>query len=112
MMTYRIALYEEGIFRISGNSKRLSLLQSIFDRAEEDYGLNIDWTGYSVHDAANLMSRYLNRLPQPIIILEYQNSFKNILGKIHSLHFIFLSNLFLKTWTFPICHQRLMDFRN
>ncbi|EIE80589.1 hypothetical protein RO3G_05294 [Rhizopus delemar RA 99-880] len=48
-------------------------------RAEEDYGLNIDWTGYSVHDAANLMSRYLNRLPQPIIILEYQNSFKNIL---------------------------------
>ncbi|KAG1125038.1 hypothetical protein G6F42_009073 [Rhizopus arrhizus] len=73
------ALYEEGIFRISGNSKRLSLLQSIFDRAEEDYGLNIDWTGYSVHDAANLMSRYLNRLPQPIIILEYQNSFKNIL---------------------------------
>ncbi|PHZ16961.1 Rho GTPase activation protein [Rhizopus microsporus ATCC 52813] len=72
------ALYEEGIFRISGNVKRISILQSLFD-TPEGYGLDIDWTGYTPHDAANLLSRYLNYLPEPLITLEYQNSFKNII---------------------------------
>ncbi|RCH79423.1 hypothetical protein CU097_001334, partial [Rhizopus azygosporus] len=72
------ALYEEGIFRISGNVKRISILQSLFD-TPESYGLDIDWTGYTPHDAANLLSRYLNYLPEPLITLEYQNSFKNII---------------------------------
>lgn len=91
----------------------MSLLQSIFDRAEEDYGLNIDWTGYSVHDAANLMSRYLNRLPQPIIILEYQNSFKNILGNIYTLFHLSISSLSLSSsdLDFPNLSSKIDGFQ-
>lgn len=77
-VTYLLGLSEEGVFRISGNAKRLTGLQALFDTSQ--YGLDIDWTGYTVHDAANLMTRYLNYLPEPVITLEYQNSFKNIIG--------------------------------
>lgn len=31
------------------------------------YGKDFDWTGYSVHDAASVLRRYLNSLPEPVI---------------------------------------------
>jgi hypothetical protein len=70
----------EGIFRLSGNAKRISTLQTIFDTAEEGYGLKLDWQGYTVHDASNVMRRFLNYLPEPVINLEYQLLFKTTLG--------------------------------
>jgi hypothetical protein len=69
----------EGIFRLSGNAKRISMLQTIFDTAEEQYGSQLDWQGYTVHDASNVMRRFLNYLPEPVINLEYQLLFKTTL---------------------------------
>ncbi|KAI8372563.1 Rho GTPase activation protein [Choanephora cucurbitarum] len=72
-------LSTEGVFRISGNAKRIATLQSIFDAPEEEYGISMDWQGYTVHDASNLIRRYLNQLPEPVISLDCQMSFKMLL---------------------------------
>ncbi|KAG2214992.1 hypothetical protein INT46_010803 [Mucor plumbeus] len=70
------AMKTEGIFRISGSSRRTRMLQSIFDTPEL-YGSQLDWRGYTVHDAANVMKRFLNFLPEPVITLEYYRIFKD-----------------------------------
>ncbi|ORX57042.1 Rho GTPase activation protein [Hesseltinella vesiculosa] len=68
----------EGIFRLPGNSKRIRLLQSVFD-TPDTYGSQLDWFGYSVHDAASIMRRFLNFLPEPVITLNFYDSFKKII---------------------------------
>ena len=65
----------EGIFRLSGSAKRIKELQVIFDSPDR-YGKGLDWTGYTVHDAANILRRYLTRLPQPIIPLDFYEPFR------------------------------------
>ncbi|KAI9881993.1 MAG: hypothetical protein M1823_006288 [Watsoniomyces obsoletus] len=66
----------EGIFRLSGSSKRIKDLQTIFN-APDRYGKGLDWTGFTVHDAANILRRYLNQLPEPIIPLEFYHRFRD-----------------------------------
>lgn len=66
----------EGIFRLSGSAKRIKDLQAVFDTPDR-YGKGLDWTGYTVHDAANILRRYLNQLPQPIVPLEYYEKFRD-----------------------------------
>lgn len=66
----------EGIFRLSGSAKRIKDLQAIFNSPER-YGKGLDWTGYTVHDAANILRRYLNQLPEPIVPLEYYERFRD-----------------------------------
>lgn len=66
----------EGIFRLSGSAKRIKELQVIFDSPDR-YGKGLDWTGYTVHDAANILRRYLNQLPQPIVPLEFYERFRD-----------------------------------
>ena len=66
----------EGIFRLSGSSKRIKDLQQIFDSPDR-YGKGLDWTGYTVHDAANILRRYLNQLPEPIIPLDFYERFRD-----------------------------------
>lgn len=61
---------------MSGSAKRIKDLQAIFDSPEK-YGKGLDWTGYTVHDAANVLRRYLNQLPEPIIPLDFYNRFRN-----------------------------------
>lgn len=41
------------------------------------YGKGLDWTGYTVHDAANILRRYLNMLPQPIVPHEKYEQFRD-----------------------------------
>ena len=65
----------EGIFRLSGAAKRIKELQIIFDSPDR-YGKGLDWTGYTVHDAANILRRYLTHLPQPIIPLGFYEQFR------------------------------------
>ena len=65
----------EGIFRLSGSAKRIKELQAIFDSPDR-YGKGLDWTGYTVHDAANIFRRYINQLPQPIVPLEFYEKFR------------------------------------
>ena len=43
----------------------------------EKYGKGLDWTGYTVHDAANILRRYLNQLPEPIVPLDFYDRFRN-----------------------------------
>ncbi|KAF2398636.1 RhoGAP-domain-containing protein, partial [Trichodelitschia bisporula] len=65
----------EGIFRLSGSEKRIKELRQAFNSPDR-YGKGLDWTGYTVHDAANILRRYFNQLPEPIIPLEFYERFR------------------------------------
>ncbi|KAJ9495846.1 GTPase activating protein (GAP) for Rho1p [Exophiala xenobiotica] len=65
----------EGIFRLSGSAKRIKDLQTVFNSPDR-YGKGLDWTGYTVHDAANILRRYLNQLPEPIVPLDFYERFR------------------------------------
>ena len=69
------ALDVEGIFRVAGSNKRIKQLQIIFSTAP-DYGAKIDWDGFTVHDAASLLRRYLGALPEPLIPLALYEDFR------------------------------------
>ena len=75
MLTAAIATDVEGIFRLSGSAKRIKDLQVAFDSPDR-YGKGLDWTGYTVHDAANILRRYLNQLPEPIVPLDFYDRFR------------------------------------
>ncbi|KAI9701370.1 MAG: hypothetical protein M1820_006461 [Bogoriella megaspora] len=66
----------EGIFRLSGSEKRIKELRTTFDSPDR-YGKGLDWTGYTVHDAANILRRYFNQLPEPIIPLDFYERFRD-----------------------------------
>jgi hypothetical protein len=70
----------EGIFRLSGSARRIGELQHLFD-IPPLYGSQLDWQGYSIHDAANVLRRFLNSLPDPVITHKSYNDFRNVLGK-------------------------------
>ena len=77
MIAYlELATDVEGIFRLSGSSRRIKELQNIFDSPDR-YGKGLDWSGYTVHDAANILRRYLTHLPQPIVPLEFYERFRD-----------------------------------
>ena len=65
----------EGIFRLAGAEKRIKELRATFDSPDR-YGKGLDWTGYTVHDAANILRRYFNQLPEPIIPLDFYERFR------------------------------------
>lgn len=65
----------EGIFRLSGAEKRIRELVVIFNSPDR-YGKGLDWDGYTVHDAANVLRRYLNQLPEPIVPLDLYQRFR------------------------------------
>ncbi|KNG52413.1 rho-gtpase-activating protein 5 [Stemphylium lycopersici] len=66
----------EGIFRLAGSEKRIKELKLAFDTPPR-YGKGLDWSGYTVHDAANILRRYFNNLPEPIIPLQHYHPFRN-----------------------------------
>ena len=66
----------ENIFCVSGSPLRLQNLQDSFNMPPR-YGKGLDWSGYTVHDAASTMLRFLNRLPEPVIPLERYEAFQN-----------------------------------
>lgn len=52
-------------------------MQLIFDSAGHRYGRGWKLTGYTVHDAANLLLRYLLQLPVPVVPLEFYDRFRS-----------------------------------
>ncbi|EPQ31144.1 uncharacterized protein PFL1_01333 [Pseudozyma flocculosa PF-1] len=70
----------EGVFRIAGSQKRMKELQETFDSPPR-YGKSVDWTKYSVHDAASVLRRYLNHMPEPIVPLDLYTEFRNVMAK-------------------------------
>lgn len=69
-------LTQEGIFRVGGSSKRVKELQMIFNTPPE-FGKKLNWDGYTVHDAASVLRRYLNALPEPLIPLNMYEDFRD-----------------------------------
>ncbi|KAJ8109005.1 hypothetical protein ONZ43_g6257 [Nemania bipapillata] len=65
----------EGIFRLNGSEKRIKELKIQFDSPDR-YGKGLVWDGYTVHDAANVLRRYLNDLPEPVVPLDLYASFR------------------------------------
>ncbi|KAI8378999.1 Rho GTPase activation protein [Blakeslea trispora] len=72
-------LYTEGVFRMSGSAKRIGQLQQMFN-SSPDYGRQLDWKGYSVHDAASVLRRFLNYLPEPVIVHELYQPFRDVVS--------------------------------
>ncbi|KAI5475539.1 Rho GTPase-activating protein [Pseudohyphozyma bogoriensis] len=66
MMLKETATATEGIFRVSGSNKRINQLQEVFDSAPR-YGKDLDWSPYTQHDAASILRRFLNSMPEPVI---------------------------------------------
>lgn len=71
-----VATGVEGIFRLSGSEKRIKELKSVFDSPDR-YGKGLVWDGYTVHDAANVLRRYLNDLPEPVVPLDLYEKFRD-----------------------------------
>lgn len=76
------AIEVEGVFRIAGSQKRMKELQELFEKPPK-YGKNVDWsrTTYSVHDAASVLRRYFNHMPEPIVPLHLYSEFRNVIIK-------------------------------
>jgi hypothetical protein len=51
---------------IPGNEKRVKELKVAFDTPPR-WGKGLDWTGYTIFDAATVLNRYLTSLPEPLI---------------------------------------------
>ncbi|UKZ56571.1 hypothetical protein TrVGV298_010409 [Trichoderma virens] len=66
----------EGIFRLNGSEKRIKELKTIFDSPDR-YGKGLVWEGYTVHDAATVLRRYLNDLPEPVVPLDLYEKFRD-----------------------------------
>lgn len=66
----------EGIFRVSGSSRKIKELQELFS-TPPTYGKDLNWEGFNVHSAANVLRRYLNNLPEPIIPLKFYEKFRH-----------------------------------
>ncbi|KAI8665695.1 Rho-GAP domain-containing protein [Fusarium sp. Ph1] len=56
----------EDTFATIGSPVRISKLQQAFE-SPPTYGSGLDWTQYTIHDAAGIFIRYLKSLPEPII---------------------------------------------
>lgn len=54
------------MFARNGNPIRVKRLQTAFDTPDR-YGKGIDFTGYTVYDAATVFLRYLKTLPEPVV---------------------------------------------
>ncbi|TFK62259.1 RhoGAP-domain-containing protein [Pluteus cervinus] len=72
----------EGIFRVSGSSKRMRDLQAAFETPPR-YGKDLDWTkeGYTIHDVASVFRRYLTQMTEPIIPHDLYHDFRDALAK-------------------------------
>lgn len=76
LLTLSPATGIEGIFRLSGSEKRIKELKTVFDSPDR-YGKGLVWDGYTVHDAANVLRRYLNDLPEPVVPLDLYEKFRD-----------------------------------
>lgn len=65
-----------GIFRLSGSSRRINVLQQIFN-TPPSFGKDVQWDGFNVHDAATVLRRYFNQLPEPIVPHKSYQSFRD-----------------------------------
>ncbi|PRT52750.1 GTPase-activating protein SAC7 [Wickerhamiella sorbophila] len=65
----------DGIFRVSGSTRRVNVLKDVFNLAPR-FGKDVDWQGFNVHDASSLLRRYFSSLPESIIPLKGYDTFR------------------------------------
>ncbi|KAJ2081620.1 GTPase activating protein (GAP) for Rho1p [Coemansia sp. RSA 988] len=70
----------QGIFRVNGSMKRVQRLQAMFNTPPE-YGRNAEWSGYTLHDAATMLRRYLTLLPASVISPDHYSAFMDKLAE-------------------------------
>ncbi|KAI0104326.1 Rho GTPase activation protein [Nemania sp. FL0031] len=70
-------IYVEDVFALNGNPARIMQLQIMFEKPPK-YGAGLAWDGYTIHDAASLLQRYLKMLPEPIIPYAMYDDFVNV----------------------------------
>lgn len=68
----------EGIFRISGSERRVAVKYPEFDQPP-NYGLNTSWDGYTIHDVAHILKKYLREIPEPLFTHDLYPYFMQIL---------------------------------
>ncbi|KAK0100687.1 hypothetical protein ONS95_007139 [Cadophora gregata] len=64
----------ENIIYTSGSAKRVQELQAVFGRSDR-YGMKFVWAGYTVHDAASLVLRFLKTSKEPVIPYDHYEPF-------------------------------------
>ncbi|KAJ2500356.1 GTPase activating protein (GAP) for Rho1p [Coemansia sp. RSA 1972] len=69
----------QGIFRVNGSMKRVQRLQEEFN-TPPSYGRHAEWDGYTLHDAATILRRYLTSLPESVISSEHYSAFMDKLA--------------------------------
>jgi hypothetical protein len=69
----------KGIFRVSGNEKRIADLIAEFD-SPPSYGLGCSFTGKSVHDVASFLKKFLRSLPEPLFSTDLYSHFLNAMN--------------------------------
>ncbi|KAH8693006.1 kinase-like domain-containing protein [Talaromyces proteolyticus] len=67
----------KGLFETEVSTTRVQELQFKFDNPVTKYGKGLNWTGYTVHEAAWVLLTYLKRLPESVIILEFYERFRD-----------------------------------
>ncbi|KAJ2909371.1 GTPase activating protein (GAP) for Rho1p, partial [Coemansia aciculifera] len=70
----------QGIFRVNGSMKRVQLLQDEFCERPL-YGRHVEWSKYTLHDAATILRRYLISLPESVISAAHYNAFLDKLAE-------------------------------
>ncbi|KAJ2451217.1 GTPase activating protein (GAP) for Rho1p [Coemansia sp. RSA 2336] len=70
----------QGIFRVNGSMRRVQLLQGEFNTPPE-YGRHIEWSTYTLHDAATMLRRYLTSLPESVISSDHYGGFMDKLAE-------------------------------
>ncbi|EPE10826.1 rho gtpase activator [Ophiostoma piceae UAMH 11346] len=76
-----VGLDSEGIFRKPGAARRIAELQEVFDDPGREYGAGFsgsDWEPYTTEDVADLLRRYLTRLPEPVIPPSFYKKFVQV----------------------------------
>ncbi|KAJ1929898.1 GTPase activating protein (GAP) for Rho1p [Tieghemiomyces parasiticus] len=69
-----------GIFRVSGSIRRIQEIHDNFD-CGPNYGADLDWSHYTVHDVASIFRRYLTLLPEPVIPIAHYYAFREVLDQ-------------------------------
>lgn len=70
--------------------KRVNTLQHVFDSPNDSYGLHHNWDGYSLHDAASVLKRYLLQLPEPVITRQLYQKFRDVMSKFLFVYLCFV----------------------